>query len=481
MLFTNGNYFVFLAIIFFGYWLLATNRRVPVLFLLAASYYFYALWNPKFLGLVFLLSTIDFAVALGLGSFSRRKLRKLLLSVSVLSDIGILIAFKYFNFFSESLTALLHDAGWHISGFSLGNLILPLGLSFITFRSLSYVIDVYRGTIRPTRRYFDYLAFVAFFPTVIAGPVVRAADLLPQFRTRPELTSEQGTQAIFLIMVGLIKKIAIADFLGNNLVDRVFDQPQLYSSLETLAAIYGYALQIYCDFSGYSDIAIGSAMLLGFRLPLNFDAPYRARDLRDFWRRWHISLSTWLFDYVFVSLGGLRKRRFNLYRNLVLTFLVGGLWHGAAWTFVIWGGLHGLGLSWNHWWAARGRLSKTKGRRPTLNKRPHWWSRAIGVAVTFHFVCLTWVVFRAESLGSGWQVLKRLGALQFSTGNLSTSILLVLAIAWLSHWSPKIITGSIVKTWAWLPAPIQAALILCLAIGLYYVAGAEAQFIYGNF
>jgi alginate O-acetyltransferase complex protein AlgI len=482
MLFTNGNYFVFLALIFFGYWLLATKRSVPVLFLLAASYYFYALWNPKFLGLVFLLSTVDFAVALGLGSLSGRKLRRLLVSVSVLTDIGVLIAFKYFNFFSDSLTALLRDAGWHISPFSLGNLILPLGLSFITFRSLSYVIDVYRGTISPTRHYFDYLAFVAFFPTVIAGPVVRAADLLPQFRTRPELTSEQGTQAIFLIMLGLIKKIAIADFLGNNLVDRVFDQPQLYSSLETLAAIYGYALQIYCDFSGYSDIAIGSAMLLGFKLPLNFDTPYRARDLRDFWRRWHISLSTWLFDYVFVSLGGLRKRRFNLYRNLVLTFLVGGLWHGAAWTFVIWGGLHGLGLSLNHWWAARGRPSKSRPR-PSLNPRrePHWWSKAIGVVVTFHFVCLTWVVFRAESLAGAWQVLKRLGVLQFSTGNLSTSILVVLAVAYLSHWSPRIITEPIDKTWAWLPAPVQAALILCLAIGLYYVAGAEAQFIYGNF
>ncbi|MCU1264218.1 MAG: putative poly(beta-D-mannuronate) O-acetylase [Acidobacteria bacterium] len=475
MLFTNGNYFIFLAIIFFAYWLLATKRSVPVVFLLAASYYFYALWNPKFLGLIFLLSSVDFVVALGLGKLGSRALRRLLVGVSLLTDIGVLIVFKYFNFFSVSLTELLSHVGWRLSPISLGNLILPLGLSFITFRSLSYVIDVYRGTIKPTSHYFDYLAFVAFFPTVIAGPVVRAADLLPQFRARPALSSEQGAQAIFLIMLGLIKKIAIADFLGNNLVDRVFDQPQLYSSLETLAAIYGYALQIYCDFSGYSDIAIGSAMLLGFKLPLNFDAPYRAGDLRDFWRRWHISLSTWLFDYVFVSLGGLRKRRFNLYRNLVLTFLVGGLWHGAAWTFVIWGGLHGLGLSLNHWWAARRRLSKSERRAPK------WWSKAFGIAVTFHFVCLTWVVFRAEDMAGAWQVLRRLGALQFSTGNLSTSILLVLAVAYLSHWSPKILTGPIDKSWAWLPAPVQAALILCLAIGLYYVAGAEAQFIYGNF
>jgi alginate O-acetyltransferase complex protein AlgI len=474
MLFTNGNYYIFLAIVFFAYWLLATRKRVPVFFLLSASYYFYVLWNPRFLGLVFLLSTIDFLVALGLGGNRRRLVRKLLITVSLISDLGILFAFKYFNFFSASLVELLSRVGWRAPGYSLENLILPLGLSFITFRSLSYVVDVYRGNLKPTRRYFDYLAFVSFFPTVIAGPIVRAGVLLPQFRTRPALTNEQGAQAICLIMTGLIKKIAIADFLGNNLVDRVFDQPQLYSSLETLAAIYGYALQIYCDFSGYSDIAIGSALLLGFVLPVNFDSPYSARDLRDFWRRWHISLSTWLFDYVFVSLGGLRKRRFNLYRNLVLTFLVGGLWHGAAWTFVGWGLLHGLGLSANHGWV---QLRKRLGLKATTRA----WTRALSVLVTFHFVCLTWVIFRAPSLPDAWQVLKRLGAMQFGAGNLSRPILLVLVFAYFVHWVPKTITDRLDRTWSWLPAPVQAALILCLAAGLYYVSGAEAQFIYGNF
>ena len=197
---------------------------------------------------------------------------------------------------------------------------------------------------------------MAFFPTVIAGPVVRAKELLPQFRLRaPELTSDEGTQAIFLIMLGLLKKIAIADYLANNLVGRVFDQPQLYSSLETLAAVYAYAIQIYCDFSGYSDIAIGSALLLGYRLPLNFNSPYRAQNLPDFWKRWHITLSNWLTDYVYFSIGGLRKRQFNMYRNVVLTMLIGGLWHGAAWTFVIWGGMHGFGLAVNRWWENRRR------------------------------------------------------------------------------------------------------------------------------
>src|SRR6185436_18903364 len=223
---------------------------------------------------------------------------------------------------------------------------------------------------------------VAFFPTLIAGPVVRSKELLPQFQ-HAELSSEQGVEAIFLIMIGLIKKVAIADMIGSNLVDRVFDQPELYSSAETLAAIYGYPLQIYCDFSGYSDIAIGSAMLLGFKLPKNFNSPYRAQNLREFWKRWHITLSNWLFDYVFISIGGLRKQRFNLYRNLFLTFLIGGLWHGAAWTSVIWGGLHGLGLSLSHWW---------NGRRTTHGKQSNWFVKAIYTLATFHFICLTWIV-----------------------------------------------------------------------------------------
>ena len=474
MLFTNGNYFIFLAIVFFAYWLLATRRRVPVLFLLGSSYYFYALWNPKFLLLIFLISSIDFLTALALGGNRSRLVRKLLLAITVVTDVGVLFTFKYFNFFSESLTELLSKTGWHVTTVSFRNLILPLGLSFITFRSLGYVLEVYRGSTQPTRRYLDYLAFVAFFPTVVAGPLVRASDLLPQFRARPVLTNAEGTQAIFLIMLGLIKKIAIADFLGNNLVDRVFDQPQLYSSLETLAAIYGYAVQIYFDFSGYSDIAIGSALLLGFRLPANFNSPYRATDLRDFWRRWHMTLSTWLFDYVFVSIGGLRKRRFNLYRNLFLTFLVGGLWHGAAWTFVLWGCMHGLGLSANHWWA---NARKRRGLKPGK----HAWSKAVSIFLTFQFVCLTWVVFRAESLAGAGQVLKRLGALEFATGNLSRSILIVITAAYLSHWLPEILASNTGKVWAWLPAPVQAAFILFVAIGLYYVSGAEAQFIYGNF
>jgi alginate O-acetyltransferase complex protein AlgI len=279
-------------------------------------------------------------------------------------------------------------------------------------------------------------------------------------------------EAIFLILTGLIKKVAIADMLGSNLVDRVFDQPQLYSSLETLAAIYGYALQIYCDFSGYSDIAIGSALLLGFKLPTNFNSPYRAQNLRDFWKRWHITLSNWLFDYVYISIGGLRKRRFNLYRNLFLTFLIGGLWHGAAWTFVIWGGLHGLGLSVSHWW---------NGNRPGHTRQSSWLVKTICTVATFHFVCLTWVVFRSENLRQVLEILKRLTVFQFSINNLPTSLLLLLLVGFASHWIPGKALNAVRDGWSWLPSPAQAVVVLSVAFGLYYVSGAEVQFIYGNF
>jgi D-alanyl-lipoteichoic acid acyltransferase DltB (MBOAT superfamily) len=473
MLLTSGTYLIFLALVFFVYWPLSSRRRLSLLFLLLASYYFYALWNPWSLGFLLLISLIDFTSGFCIGVITQPAYRKLLLLTSVVIDIGCLLLFKYFNFFSSSTADLFTKLGKPLSPVLL-HFVMPLGLSFITFRSLSYVIDVYRGATKPTRSLLEYLTFVAFFPTLVAGPLVRAKDLLPQFRSRPGLSNEDGQRAIFLIMIGVVKKIAIADFLANNLVDRVFDQPQLYSSLETLVAIYGYALQIYCDFSGYTDIAIGSALLLGFKLPENFNSPYRARSVVDFWRRWHITLSDWLRDYLFVSLGGLRKRRFNLYRNVVLTMLIAGLWHGAAWTFLLWGAWQGLGLSVNHLWEAHRRKH---------HRKPHqqWWIKTISVVVTFHFVCLGWVLFRAGSVRAAWEVVTRLSALQFSTANLARPIVIVLAFGFLLQWIPQRVFDSASVIWNWLPSPAQAVVILGVAFGLYYISSANVQFIYGNF
>lgn len=474
MLFTSGTYLIFLAIVFLLYWGFASKRWLRVTVLLAASYYFYALWNPRFLAVLFLISSVDFLTARMIGATERPKLRSTLLALSLLTDVGALVLFKYFNFFSASFAEMLSKFGRQSAPVFLTRLALPLGLSFITFRSLSYVIDVYRRTTKPTPNYFEYLTFVAFFPTVIAGPLVRAKELLPQFKKPATLISEDGGRAIFLIILGLTKKIAIANFLANNLVDRVFDQPQLYSSVETLAAIYAYSLQIYCDFSGYTDIAIGSAMLLGFKLPDNFNSPYRAHSLVDFWRRWHITLSDWLRDYVFVSIGGLRKRRINLYRNLVLTMLIAGLWHGAAWTFVLWGGLHGLGLSVNHWWEAHRRERR---RKPSQQ----WWIRLACLVATFNFVSLGWVLFRAGSLRQTGEVVRRLGSMQFTTGNLATPVVIVLALGYVAHWVPRSALEKIYSGWNWLPSPAQAIVILSVALGLYFVSSSNVQFIYGNF
>jgi alginate O-acetyltransferase complex protein AlgI len=500
MFVTSGKYMLFLAVVFFLYWMVANRRRTRTTLILVASYYFYALWNWKFLGLIVFISTVDFLTARYIARSDNQGRRKLLLWTSVLTDIGALFTFKYFNFFSGSTASLVNIVQpWLVSAVnSISNVLnvqppewltgylsteaepfvlhvaLPLGLSFITFRSLSYVIDVYRKQEKPTTSFLDYLTFVAFFPTVIAGPVVRAKELLPQFNSQSGLTSEDGTRAIFLIMLGLVKKIAIADYLANNLVGRVFDQPQLYSSVETLAAVYGYAIQIYCDFSGYSDIAIGSALLLGYKLPINFNSPYRAQNLPDFWKRWHITLSNWLTDYVYFSIGGLRKRQFNMYRNVVLTMLIGGLWHGAAWTFVIWGGMHGLGLAVTRWWENRRRRLKRKPRQD-------WWIKAVCIFATFHFVCLTWVFFRASSLAQAWEVLKRFGAMTFEAGNLQWPVITVLLLGYLSHWFPRDALDKIRVGWTWLPAPAQAVLILSVAVGLYYLSSAEVQFIYGNF
>ncbi len=471
---TSGNYLLFLALVFFAYWFLARQRRATTILLVVVSYYFYALWNWKSLLLIFSLSTIDFLTAQEIGATDNPRTRKMLLGVSVATDIGALIIFKYFNFFSASLTDTLNRLGLGTSHQILHHFILPLGLSFLTFRSLSYVIDVYRGTMKPTERYWDYLAFVAFFPTLIAGPVVRAKDLLPQFRETPHLTSEDGARAIFLIMLGFVKKLAIADYLAHNLVERVFDQPQLYSTIEVGAAVYGYALQIYCDFSGYSDIAIGSALLLGLRLPENFNAPYQALNLPDFWRRWHITLSNWLTDYVYFSIGGLRKRPWHPYRNLLLTMLIGGLWHGAAWSFVLWGGLHGVGLSVNRWWETRRRKER---RAP----RQEWWIKALCVLATFHFVCFTWIFFRAGSLTQAWLVLSRFKALEFSAPNLAWPVIFVMLVGYAAHWIPYHALNKLREGWILLPAPVQAAFILALAVGLGKWSNADVQFIYGNF
>lgn len=475
MLFTSGTYYAFLIAIFFLYWAVAARARLRVGVLIAASCFFYAVTGRRGLFLLFTISAIDFTTARLMSNYSDRSRRRQLLALSLAIDVGALCVFKYANFFIESAAGAGSIFGARIPETHL-NIVAPIGISFFIFQSLAYVIDVYRKDSEPAPSYADYLAFVSFFATIVAGPILRARQLLPQLRARLALDSAAGGQALFLIAIGLIKKIAIADYLSANLVDRVFDFPERFSSLEVLVGVYGYALQIYADFSGYSDIAIGSAMLLGFKLPVNFNAPYRSANLVEFWRRWHITLSTWLRDYVFFSIAGRRTRNATLLCwAVVLTMLVGGLWHGPSWTFVGWGLLHGFGLV-----AVRGWANLKK--RFVLTSRSTRWSRVLAVLVTFHSVCFAWIFFRADSLQSALALVRQLSTATVDTSNLPTPVVLLVALGFAAHWVPDRVFDLARDGFIRLPAPAQACVLFALAIGLYFVASTDVvPFIYSRF
>jgi alginate O-acetyltransferase complex protein AlgI len=475
MLLTNGTYFVFLIAVFFVYWMAAHRTRWRITLLILASALFYWINAGRALALLVIISAIDFTTTRWMARVASRRKRRLLLAASLITDIGALAVFKYANFFIDSAASAA--AAVHISTPAPHlDIIAPLGISFFIFQSLAYVLDVYRKDSQPANSYADYFAFVTFFPTIIAGPILRGRDLLDRLRERVTLDNAMGAEALFLIAIGLTKKIAIADYLSANLVERVFDFPERFSSLEVLAAVYGYALQIYADFSGYSDIAIGSALLLGFRLPANFNAPYRAANLPEFWRRWHISLSTWLRDYVFFSFAGRRARNaVLLYGGLVVTMLVGGLWHGPTWTFVIWGLLHGTGLVVVRLWEkARKQFGFVRAESR--------WPRVLAGLATFHFVCFAWIFFRAESLGAALAVLKQLAALSLDTANLAAPVMTIIALGLAAHFLPDRLWHSSQKLFERMPALAQAALLAALAVGLYFVASSDfVPFIYSRF
>jgi len=491
VLFTTLKYAVFFAIAFLGSWALclvpgrsrpsdegpgrAFNAWPRLIFLLVLSYGFYAAWDWRYLPLIFGSSTVDFFLARAVDREKRPTAKRALLLITVALNLGFLGFFKYWNFASENVRLLLAlaqgGAPPSVSAFRV--LLPPVGISFFTFESMSYVIDVYRGELKPHRSYFRYLLFVSFFPHLVAGPIVRPRDLLPQLERRPVLTREDGGEALFLIAVGLVKKLVLSDQLAQNLVDRVFERPTSFSSLEVLAAVYGYAAQIYCDFSGYTDIAIGSALLLGVRFPKNFDAPYKAEDLADFWRRWHISLSTWLRDYLYIPLGGNRGAGWKTYRNLMLTMLLGGLWHGASWTFVFWGFLHGLGL------VVTRAYQRSPFRQPKTD-RP--WAKAFRVVATFHYVCLAWIFFRARTFADAWQILRQLALGTTFHPNLPPLVLGLLGVALASHYVPEGAYSALRARFTELPAPAQGALLFLVAVVLHEAASTTAvPFVYFQF
>jgi D-alanyl-lipoteichoic acid acyltransferase DltB (MBOAT superfamily) len=383
MLFPTISFAVFFAVVFPITWALNSANTWKKWFLVAASYYFYAFWRVEFTLLLAASSVGNYAVALLLGALPDGTLRRLVLWFAVAANLSVLGFFKYWDFFAAQLIDLsgLLGLGGNVPFVEMA---LPVAISFLTFHALSYVIDVYDRTLKPTTSLVDILLYISFFPHLVAGPIVRAAKFLSQTTHASYLTDVRLAQSVFLIVGGLFKKVIIANYLSTDFVDGVFRAPADFSSLDLLLGMYAYALQIYCDFSAYTDIAIGVANLLGYQFPQNFNQPYRALSVQDFWRRWHITLSTWLRDYLYIRLGGNRGGRVRTYVNVMVTMLLGGLWHGASWNFVLWGGLHGAAL------VVERVLGLTAKPRTRLGAALAW-------LVTFHFVCLTWVFFRSPS------------------------------------------------------------------------------------
>ncbi len=417
--------------------------------ILLANYFFYAKWDLVYLLLIPAASSLDFLIGLGLQASQSPRVRRLLVAASVVLNVGLLAVLRYVP---------------------VAPVALPLTLSFYVFQALTYTIDLYRGDAPGTRSYLAHLAAVSFFPTTLAGPITRVSSLISQFEKRKALDSADGSRALFLIGVGLMKKLLIADYLSSNLVNRVFDFPTLYTGAETLIAVYAYALQIYYDFSGYSDIAMGSALLLGIRLPANFNQPYAAENLADFWRRWHISLSNWLRDYLYFSLPGKRVKVLS-YANLAITMILGGLWHGASWNFVIWGALHGAGLVCVRLWQTHSGSSRAQGA-----------GRYVNMVVTFHFVAFAWIFFRAPDFDAAMAILGRIASLTASFANISGPLALVLAIGILAHYTPKKWFDWSLAFYVRAPFYAQAAALALLTLGLQnVVATGAAPFIYTKF
>lgn len=399
MLFNSINFAIFFIIVYALY--LVLSHKWQNRMLLVASCVFYGFWDWRFLSLLFITIVVDYFVGLKIYALRDTAKKKSFVALSIVVNLGILGFFKYFNFFSESLRNLLHLFGYDIGGPSL-NIILPVGISFYTFQSMSYAIDIYRGKLVPTRNFLDFSLFVTYFPQLVAGPIERASHLLPQILFPRKMTLEKFYEGSYLIFWGLFQKVFVADNLAK-IVDPVFAAGPPYNGVNALIALYAFAFQIFCDFAGYSNIARGLGKCMGFDIMVNFNLPYFATNPSDFWKRWHISLSTWLRDYLYIPLGGNQKGTLLTYRNLALTMFLGGLWHGAAWTFVIWGTYHGVLLIIHR--LLRPWLEKMSRPKSAIAENIWFYIR---LTFFFHLVCIGWLFFRAQSATQAIEMLRGL-------------------------------------------------------------------------
>ena len=463
MIFPTVQFAIFFPVVLGLSWLLMPRPAIWKPFMLAASYVFYGAAGWRFAVILAVVTLGNQAAALLMRRTARQDHRKALMIAAVALDLGVLGVFKYYGFFTQEINGLLEKAG---IGFSapLAAIAIPLGVSFFTFQAISYVVDVYRRTIEPGRT-LDVALYLAFFPHVVAGPIVRAREFLPQLTTPRDRRDVPVGAAVTLIAMGLVKKVVLADFLARTIVDPVFAVPTAYHAPDVLLASYAYAAQIFCDFSGYTDIAIGVALLLGFVFPQNFDAPYRALGLREFWRRWHMTLSRFLRDFLYIPLGGSRGGEARTARNVMITMLLGGLWHGAAWTFVLWGGLHGAGQ------VVERRLDGRLGL-------PAW----LRWVLTFHVVVLGWILFRSPDLGIAGQMIGQLTDFGAATMWHATVVIAVAVVIGLQLLPQRPISSIRLRIEALRPAPLGLALaVVVMLVAATVPSQGVPPFIYFQF
>lgn len=489
LIFSVPAFWIFFLILLAGYCLIYKKLILRNTYLLIFSLFFYYKSGGLFLLLLIFVSVIDYTCGLLIYNSKSRFFRRIIIILSIFSNLGILAYFKYSAFIVESVNNLLgtdfivYDYFAQFSNsilgtsFAISTIILPVGISFFTFQSLSYTIDVYRRKMEPVRNILDFGFYVSFFPQLVAGPIVRASEFIPQLYSEFHLGKREFSHALFLVSKGLIKKIIISDYIAVNFIDRVFDAPAFYSGFENLMAVYGYGLQIYCDFSGYTDIAIGLALILGFRLPVNFNSPYKAASIDDFWKRWHISLSRWLKDYLYIPLGGNRKGKIRTSINLIITMLLGGLWHGASLRFVIWGAFHGIALVISRTWRS------LIGEKLFSDRI----SRILGVFITFNFVTFCWIFFRAPDVDSVRIMLTQITG-NFSPGSYSTvlpvygNVFILIIVGYLIHLLPEVTKEVYRGYFIRIPLAGQMFVLLILAVMLYQMRATDVQpFIYFRF
>lgn len=476
MLFNSFDFLIFLPVVFILYWFVFNkNIRYQNFLVLASSYLFYGWWDYRFLSLIFISTVVDYFIGLKLENTKSDKTRKALISISVLFNLGVLGFFKYYNFFVDSFLSALNSVGYDMQSAWTLNIILPVGISFYTFQTLSYSLDIYKRKLKPTSDFISFASFVSFFPQLVAGPIERATNLLPQILKRREFKYKQGIEGLRLILWGMFKKVVIADSLAP-MANEIFGGYQDYGGGTLWLGVLYFSFQIYCDFSGYSDIAIGTSKLFGFELMSNFKFPYFSRNIGEFWRRWHISLSTWFRDYLYIPLGGSKSSKWTALRNIFVIFVVSGFWHGANWTFIFWGLAHAiLYIPFFLLGTNRKYLSSVVAQNTSLPSL----KELSQMGITFFFVLISWVFFRSENLAESFQYLHGM----FLNIDIPQSnrigivyVLVILVLDWFSRKDERNVLNHKNKIFRW-----TFYLILSLSILYFFNRAESAEFIYFQF